>query len=168
MTAFANTATVVAAVEVEALLLGLKIAFLVLLYLFIWRIVRTVARDVRLPQESFVLAPHQAAAAGLGPRSRTGSLVVLSSPTLADDFERTLDSAPVTIGRSPENDMALVADDFATARHARIEPRRDGVWVEDLGSTNGTFVNGSKLTRPRKLTPGDVIRVGDTDFRFEA
>ena len=49
----------VAAIEVEAVLLGLKVGFLILLYLFIWRIVRTVAQDVRLPQESFVLAPQQ-------------------------------------------------------------------------------------------------------------
>jgi hypothetical protein len=154
-------------VEVEAVLLGLKVAFLVLLYLFIWRIVRTVARDVRLPQESFVLAPQQAAAAGLGPRARTGSLIVLSSPTLKEDSERTLNSAPVTIGRGADNDMALDGDEFASSRHARVEPKRDGVWVEDVGSTNGTFVNGVKLTRPRKLTAGDVIRVGETDLRFE-
>jgi pSer/pThr/pTyr-binding forkhead associated (FHA) protein len=49
-----------------------------------------------------------------------------------------------------------------------VEPRRDGVWVQDVGSTNGTFVNGMKLDGPRKLTPGDVIRVGETDLRFEA
>lgn len=158
---------IVAAVEVEAVLLGLKVGFLVLLYLFIWRIVRTVARDVRLPQESFVLAPQQAAAAGLGPRARTGVLVVLSSPTLKQDSERTLDSAPVTIGRSSANDMALGDDEFASAQHARVEPRRDGVWVEDVGSTNGTFVNGVKLGRAQKLTPGDIIRVGETDLRFE-
>lgn len=158
---------IVADVEVEAVLLGLKIAFLVLLYLFIWRIVRTVARDVRLPQESFVLAPHQAAAAGLGPRARTGSLVVLASPALKVSSERTLDSAPVTIGRSADNDMELGEDEFASAHHARVEPRRDGVWVEDVGSTNGTFVNGSKLEEPRRLAPGDVIRVGETDLRFE-
>ena len=156
------------AIEVEAVLLGLKVGFLVLLYLFIWRIVRTVARDVRLPQESFVLAPQQAAAAGLGPRARIGSLVVLSSPALKVDSERTLDSAPVTLGRSSDNDMELGDDEFASAHHARVEPRRDGVWVEDVGSTNGTFVNGSKLNGPRKLTPGDVIRVGETDLRFEA
>jgi hypothetical protein len=159
---------IVAAIEVEAVLLGLKVGFLVLLYLFIWRIVRTVARDVRLPQESFVLAPQQAAAAGLGPRARIGSLVVLSSPALKVDSERTLDSAPVTLGRSSDNDMELGDDEFASAHHARVEPRRDGVWVEDVGSTNGTFVNGSKLNGPRKLTPGDVIRVGETDLRFEA
>jgi FHA domain-containing protein len=158
---------ILGAVEVEAVLLGLKVGFLVLLYLFIWRIVRTVARDVRLPQESFVLAPQQAAAAGLGPRARTGVLVVLSSPALKVDSERTLDSAPVTLGRSSDNDMNLGDDEFASAHHARVEPRRDGVWVEDVGSTNGTFVNGVKLSRPQKLTPGDIIRVGETDLRFE-
>ena len=158
---------IVGAVEVEAVLLGLKVGFLVLLYLFIWRIVRTVARDVRLPQESFVMAPQQAAAAGLGSRARTGSLIVLSSPALKVDSERTLDSAPVTIGRSADNDMDLGDDEFASSRHARVEPRRDGVWVEDVGSTNGTFVNGMKVTRPQKLTAGDVIRVGETDLRFE-
>ncbi|MDP9491080.1 MAG: FHA domain-containing protein [Actinomycetota bacterium] len=158
---------IVGAVEVEAVLLGLKVGFLVLLYLFIWRIVRTVARDVRLPQESFVLAPQQAAAAGLGPRARTGMLIVLASPALTVDSERTLDSAPVTLGRSSDNDMNLGDDEFASAHHAKVEPRRDGVWVEDVGSTNGTFVNGIKLTRPQKLTPGDIIRVGETDLRFE-
>src|SRR5918993_1342677 len=84
------------------------------------------------------------------------------------DSERTLDSAPVTLGRSSDNDMELGDDEFASAHHARVEPRRDGVWVEDVGSTNGTFVNGMKLDGPRKLTPGDVIRVGETDLRFEA
>ena len=114
-----------------------------------------------------MLAPHQAAAVGLGPGARNGLLVVLSSPALKTDFERTLDSAPVTLGRAPDNDFNLDADEFASGHHARIEPRRDGVWVEDLGSTNGTFVNGQKLTRPRKLAPGDVVRVGETDLRFE-
>jgi pSer/pThr/pTyr-binding forkhead associated (FHA) protein len=157
---------IVAAVEVEAVLLGLKVGFLVLLYLFIWRIVRSVAKDLRLPQESFVLAPQQAAAAGLG-RAHTGLLVVLASPALDPGTERELDSSAVTLGRSAENDLVLDTDEFASVNHARIEPRRDGVWLEDLDSTNGTFLNGVKLTRPRKLTPGDVIRVGETDLRYE-
>jgi FHA domain-containing protein len=157
---------IVAAVEVEAVLLGLKIAFLVLLYLFIWRIVRSVAKDLRLPQESFVLGPQQAAAAGLG-HAHTGLLVVLASPALDTNTERELDSTPVTIGRAGDNDLAIDADEFASVHHAKIEPRRDGVWVTDLDSTNGTFVNGVKVTRPRKLSPGDVIRVGETDLRYD-
>ena len=157
---------IVGAVEVEAVLLGLKLGFLVLLYLFIWRIVRAVSRDLRLPQESFVLAPQQAAAAGLG-RTHTGVLIVLSSPAIEPGTERTLDSTPVTVGRAAENDLVLDDDEFASVKHARIEPRRDGVWLQDLQSTNGTFVNGSKVTRPLKLSPGDVIRVGETDLRYE-
>jgi pSer/pThr/pTyr-binding forkhead associated (FHA) protein len=157
---------IVGAVEVEAVLLGLKLGFLVLLYLFIWRIVRAVSRDLRLPQESFVLAPQQAAAAGLG-RPHTGVLIVLSSPAIDPGTERELDSAPVTLGRAAENDLVLDDDEFASVKHARIEPRRDGVWLQDLQSTNGTFVNGAKVTRPRKLSPGDVIRVGETDLRYE-
>lgn len=155
-----------AAVEVEAVLLGLKAGFLLLLYLFIWRIVRSVAKDLRLPQESFVLAPQQAAAAGLG-RPHTGLLVVLASPAIEPGTERELDSSAVTLGRAAENDLVLDTDEFASVHHARIEPRRDGVWLEDLASTNGTFINGIKLTRPQKLTPGDVIRVGETDLRYE-
>ncbi len=159
-----------ASVQVGEALLILKLLFLVLLYLFIWRIVRTASRDVRLPQESFVLTPGQAQAAGLIGRSsgvETGRLVVVASPSLDAGLVRVLDSAPITLGRGAQNDLTLDSDEFASARHARIEPRRDGVWVEDVGSTNGTYVNGARITKPRVLRPGDVIRVGSTDLRYE-
>jgi pSer/pThr/pTyr-binding forkhead associated (FHA) protein len=94
-------------------------------------------------------------------------LVVLASPAIEPGTERELDSSPVTLGRASENDLVLDADEFASVHHARIEPRRDGVWLEDLESTNGTFVNGIKLSRPQKLAAGDVIRVGETDLRYE-
>jgi hypothetical protein len=160
----------VSSVDVEGVLLLLKIGFLVLLYLFIWRIVRTASKDLRLPQESFILAPQEAAAAGLRdrPAPSMGRLIVLKSPALDEDDEFVLDSAGITIGRSGQNDIALDEDEFASAAHARVEPRRDGVWLEDIGSTNGTFVNGARLTRPRKLVPGDLVRVGETDMRFDA
>jgi pSer/pThr/pTyr-binding forkhead associated (FHA) protein len=160
----------VASAQVETTLLALKLAFLVLLYLFIWRIVRSAARDLRLPQESMILAPQQAAAAGLIPQPAArelGRLIVVSSPTFADGEVFVLDSHPLTIGRAVNNDVSMPDDEYASGRHARFEPRRDGIWVEDIGSTNGTFVNGIRLTRERKLTPGDVIRVGETDLRFE-
>jgi pSer/pThr/pTyr-binding forkhead associated (FHA) protein len=159
-----------ASAQVETTLLVLKLAFLVLLYLFIWRIVRSAARDLRLPQESMILAPQQAAAAGLiaQPAARElGRLVVIASPTFQDGEVFTLDSHTLTIGRAANNDVSMPDDEYASGRHARFEPRRDGIWVEDIGSTNGTFVNGIRLTRERKLTPGDVVRVGETDLRFE-
>jgi pSer/pThr/pTyr-binding forkhead associated (FHA) protein len=48
-----------------------------------------------------------------------------------------------------------------------VEPRRDGVWVSDAGSTNGTYVNGARIDKSRKLAQGDVVRVGETELRFE-
>ena len=151
-------------VSVEEVLPLLKIAFLVLLYLFIWRIVRSASRDLRLPQESFVHAPGSGAAVR-GPQ--TGRLVVVKSPTLADGFSVELDSAPITVGRGSQNTVELRGDDFASAQHAKFEPRQDGVWLEDVGSTNGTYVNGVRLTRVRKLAPGDIVRVGETDLRYD-
>jgi hypothetical protein len=153
---------------VDEVLLVLKIAFLVLLYTFIWRIVRTASRDLRLPQESFVLAPS--AAGGMQasrPGLDTGHLVVVKSADLerGEDFE--LNSAQLTIGRGSQNDIAIASDEYASARHARFEPRQDGVWVQDLGSTNGTYLNGTRLDRPRRLSHGDIVRVGETDLRYE-
>jgi hypothetical protein len=159
-----------ASAQVESTLLLLKIAFLVLLYLFIWRIVRSAARDLRLPQESMILGPQQAAAAGLVPKPEAlelGRLVVLTSPALEQGDVVELDSRPLTVGRGGNNDVPLARDEYASSRHARFEARRDGVYVEDIGSTNGTFVNGIRLTRDRRLAPGDVVRVGETDLRFE-
>jgi pSer/pThr/pTyr-binding forkhead associated (FHA) protein len=160
----------IASVAVGEALVILKILFLVLLYLFIWRIVRTASRDLRLPQESFILSPGQAQAAGLigrGHGIETGRLVVVTSPTLEQGGVHVLDTTALTIGRGAQNELTLEGDDFASARHARFEPRRDGVWVSDAGSTNGTYVNGARLSKPRRLEPGDVIRVGSTDLRYE-
>jgi FHA domain len=159
-----------ASVDVEGALLLLKAAFLVLLYLFIWRIVRTASRDLRIPQESFILAPQEAAAVGLRPEPQPemGRLVVLKSDAIDENTEFVLDSTGISIGRGNPNDVRLDADEYASAQHARVEPRRDGVWIEDVGSTNGTYVNGVRLSRPRKLSIGDLVRVGETDLRFEA
>ena len=67
-----------ASVEVQTVLLVLKICFLVLLYLFIWRIVRSAAREVRMPQESFIMGPSQAAALGLGKQAAAASGVLVA------------------------------------------------------------------------------------------
>ena len=157
-------------IAVDEALLILKVLFLVLLYLFIWRIVRSASKDVRMPQESFILRPGEAQAAGLAPAPspiQTGRLVVLKSPALEEGTTFDLDSAALTIGRGGQNDVPLEEDEFTSARHARFEPRRDGVWVQDRGSTNGTYVNGSQIDRPQRLAPGDVVRVGETDLRYE-
>jgi FHA domain-containing protein len=158
---------VIGSVAVEEALLVLKIAFLVLLYLFIWRIVRSAARDVRMPQESFVLAPGSVPGLGEAPQIQSGRLVVIKSPALEEDDELLLDSAALLVGRGSGNDVNLARDEYASSNHARVEPRRDGVWVEDVGSTNGTYLNGTRLTNPKRLAPGDILRVGETELRYE-
>lgn len=155
-------------VAVDEALLALKVAFIVLLYLFIWRIVRSASRDFRSgpASESMIISPGEAASLGLAP-SRKAKLVVLKSPALDAGEEVPIDSLPVAIGRGGQNEVPLDGDEFASAQHARFESRQDGLWVEDIGSTNGTFVNGARVTTPRRLTKGDVVRVGQTDFRVE-
>jgi hypothetical protein len=155
---------IAAQVAVEEALLLLKIGFLVLLYLFLWKIVRTASRDLRTPQESFVLAPQQVHTGAAEKRAKGRLVVVADGDGKGRVFE--IDAAAVTVGRGHANDIPL-DDEFASTQHARLEARPDGVWLEDVGSTNGTVVNGTPIDGPRKLTPGDVIRIGDTDFRFE-
>lgn len=159
--------TLTASIAVEEVLLLLKIGFLALLYLFIWRVVRVASRELRSPQESFVLAPQRARQAKPKSKARSsGRLVVVSGPGSNNTRPHLLDSGSVTVGRAAANDIPL-EDEFASTVHARVEPRQDGVWIEDAGSTNGTFVNGVRLSEPRRLSPGDVVRIGETDLRYE-
>jgi hypothetical protein len=152
--------------NVEPVLLALKALFLVLLYLFIWRVIRSASKDMRVaPQESFILAPSQLAAEHPAPSG--GRLVVRKSKALKNGRAFPAGPVPVTIGRAEDNTVALPDDEFASGHHARIESQRDGVWILDLGSTNGTFVNGARLDGRRRLREGDLVQVGDTELRFE-
>ncbi len=127
---------------------------------------RSAARDLSVPQESFVLAPSQPARPGRD-ASVPARLVVTRSPALK--IGESFEAGPValTIGRAGDNAVVLARDDFASAQHARVEAQRDGLWVIDLGSTNGTFVNGDRIDGRRRLRDGDVVKVGDTELRVE-
>jgi pSer/pThr/pTyr-binding forkhead associated (FHA) protein len=74
---------------------------------------------------------------------------------------------PALIGRDAACDLRLDADEYVSARHARLELAPDGVRVVDLGSTNGTYVNGERVARERLLRSGDVLRLGQTELRLE-
>ena len=154
--------TVIGSLAVGEALLILKILFLLLLYLFIWRIVRTASRDLRLPQESFVLAPEQAAGL-LGAVEARRARVASSSPTAG--------SADSTRARSRSAAAPRTTSRWTTTSPRRATPassrRRDGVWVSDAGSTNGTYVNGAKLSKPHRLEARRRVRVGNTDLRYE-
>jgi len=157
------------ALATDETLLILKIVFLVLLYGFILYVVRSATKDIGgAPQESIILGAADAARLRAdvgGSQPPPARFLVLNGPGLRNG--RTLDvSVPTVLGRDRDSGIKLGDDEFASARHARIEPRPDGIWVEDLGSTNGTFVNGERITAER-LSPGDVVRVGETELRLE-
>ncbi len=166
--------SIVASTGVAELLLVLKIAFLVLLYLFVVRVIRTAGRESKQQepsQDSMILTPAAAAKAGLGrgkaQQPKSVRLVVRRSPSLEEGAAFPLNSAPLTVGRGGQNDLVLEGDEFASSRHARIEVRGDGAWVQDLESTNGTFVNGSRVAGAQRLGAGDMLRVGETDLLVE-
>jgi len=155
-------------IDVDEALLALKIAFLVLLYLFIWLIVRSATKDLKVaPQESIVLGAEEASQLRAQFALQPVRLTVLASPALQPGA--TMEIATAThVGRGAENGIRLEDDDFVSSRHARFDPRPDGLWIEDIGSTNGTFVNGARVTSARLLHSGDVVRIGQTDLQVAA
>lgn len=154
--------------SVEPVLIALQAAFVVLLYVFVWRVVRSAERGLpATSQESFVMAPAQAAQARADAGILPGRLVVRRSRAVP--VGRAFDAGPVpaTIGRAEDNLIVISGDDYASSHHARVEAGLDGTWVIDLGSTNGTYVNGERVDGRRRLHEGDVLQVGDTELAFE-
>jgi pSer/pThr/pTyr-binding forkhead associated (FHA) protein len=158
-----------AGLTVDETLLGLKVAFLVLLYLFVWLVVRSATKGLSAgaPQESIVLPAAEAQALRASLNSSTRRVRVLASPALAPGTAIELSQA-AGVGHGAENAIRLDGDTTVSSRHATLDSRADGLWVEDAGSTNGTFVNGAPVTTRRLLQPGDVIRIGHTDLLVEA
>ncbi|HMK92151.1 MAG TPA: FHA domain-containing protein [Thermoleophilia bacterium] len=191
----------------DVVLLVLKIAFIVLLFLFVYLVVRRAGRDVAgqqprqappapsraaAPAAAPAPAPAPVAAAAMVPestpaerrrrrerrhaeRTQAGEsldllahidprLVVVSSPVLAPGTEVRLDGW-IMIGRSPTSDLVL-DDPYVSQTHARVVPRGQLHFVEDLGSTNGTFVNGREVVEGQLLLDAE-LRVGETVFRYE-
>ncbi len=148
-------------------LLGLKIGFLVLLYLFIWLVVRSATRQVvAAPQESMVISARDAAVLRAQLAAPSVRLVVRASPVLAIGTEVAI-SGPTRVGRAPDCELVLEGDTTVSSTHANLDSRLDGLWVEDTGSTNGTFVNDAPVTAARLLHQGDVVRFGQTDLVVE-
>ena len=149
-------------------LLILKIVFLVLLYGFILLIARSATKDLGgAPQESIVLGAAEAARLRAELGARPARFVVVTSPDLRPESAIEV-AAPTIVGRESGSGIRLEHDEFVSARHVRIDSRPDGVWIEDLGSTNGTFVNNARVTGARRLAANDVLKVGATELRLLA
>jgi hypothetical protein len=132
----------------------LKYGLLALVYLFIWRALRRVSADLRVASPS----------GGSGPRTVAmpsgATTVVVYGPDGARPRTFRL-AASMAVGRAPECEIRL-DDTYVSQQHARIFGKGDRWYVEDLGSTNGTFVNDQRLAAPAQVEPGDRIRVGTT------
>jgi hypothetical protein len=131
----------------------LRLLFLLFLYLFLFAVVRVLVRDLR--------------AAAREPEAELGRLVVVASPGADPPAGAVFPiDAITTLGRDVNN--AIVVDDpFASAEHAILTFRGRSWFVEDLGSTNGTYVNGARVEGVAPLGYGDEVQVGQVRFRLE-
>jgi hypothetical protein len=140
---------------------ALKYGLLVLLFLFLWRSMRWVVRGLSLDSAP----PPPASVGGGGGRATAPSepmptTLLVHPPDGGKPRSVRLETA-TTIGRGPECELRI-EDTYASQQHARIFGKQGGWYVEDLGSTNGTFVNEQRLAAPALLQPGDRVRVGTT------
>lgn len=142
-------------------LTAFKLLLLILLYLFLARAVRAVTLDLFGPRKRKVEAPPRPAVAEPQRRQRRPprELVVHAPdqrPTVVP-----LARTAVTFGRSERMTVAL-DDSYVSEEHALVSPDGDGWLVRDLGSTNGTYLNGAKVTQPTPISAGDQLRIGKT------
>ena len=137
-----------------------KYGLLALLWLFVIFAVRTVRTDLWGSRS----APRPTApppAKTPKPRGRTQARRLVVTEGALAGTTISLGDAPVTLGRADDSTLVLT-DDYASSRHARLVPGDDAWLVEDLGSTNGTYLGSSKVTRPTPVPLGQPIRIGKT------
>ncbi len=138
------------------LLLVLQLGFVALLYLILMRFARTLLRDLRSAEQAQVAS-----------RTGIGRLSVLESPGDEPPAGTTIALGPInSIGRNVNNTI-YVEDDFVSTNHAMLTFRGRSWFVEDQGSTNGTYVNGHRIDRPVALSYGDEIAIGRVRMRLE-
>jgi hypothetical protein len=156
----------------EPLAVALKFGFLAVLYLFLLWVARSAIRDLRRDEGSSVAEPVDAPNPGrsrrAGPDLRAGvapRLEVVAA--MGHEPGTSFDVGEgATLGRSNGADIRI-DDPFASSAHARIFPRGDFMYVEDMGSTNGTYLNGRQLRQAQRLRMADVIRIGDSEYRYQ-
>lgn len=151
-----------------------RFGFLILLWIFVFTVVGVIRRDLFAGARSgrIVAAPRAVGASTGQPaakpakvkRGRAAHQLVVTAGQLAGT-RITLGEAPITIGRA-EDSTLVITDDYASARHARLLPREGQWFVEDLGSTNGTYLDRAKVTGPTPVPLGVSIRIGRTSLEL--
>ena len=150
-----------------------RLAFLGLLWAFVLMTVLVLRRDLRQPADARPTRRARPARASKPPRAprsskstkvRGSKLVVVEGPLKGTVIPLT--GAQVTIGRAPDSTL-VIEDDYASSRHARVYQSEGGWIVEDLGSTNGTWIDRTRITTPTVLTMGAPLRVGRTTLTLQ-
>lgn len=145
--------------NVDLVFLGLRVGFALLLYLFLFLIALVAARDLRA-------SSRERRETGDAPATELGRLTVVESEGNGSLVGQWFPLAPVTsLGREPTSTIALV-DSFISGEHALLSWRDDQWWLEDLKSTNGTFVNHERVRHPTEVVFGDLIQVGRTTLKL--
>jgi hypothetical protein len=157
--------------ELDPVAVALKFGFIAVLYLFLLWVARSALRDLRGtgrevagPEYDDATAMHRAGSVldtpGGMPRLRVDTAPGLRSGAVYDLSNGAL------LGRGDDADIVL-EDSFSSTRHARLIPQGDTIVLEDLGSTNGTYLNEEPLSGPQPLHDGDRIKIGSSEFLFE-
>lgn len=150
----------------EPIAVALKFGFLAVLYLFLFWVSRSALRELRRTTQP---APEATGYHAIGPGGRAAAtdaeLVAVRGGGL-DPGERFDLFGGLSIGRSSDADVRI-EDRYASAVHSRVYSRGASYYVEDMNSTNGTFLNGGLLDGEAELSDLDEIKIGDTEFRFE-
>jgi hypothetical protein len=146
----------------EGILTVLKFCLLALLYLFLARVVWVVSTELR-GTPVVAAAPPEPAASSRGSRRRGGWRVTIVEPK--NDRGAAFDvDGELTIGRAGGCGITLSGDTFVSQVHARVFDRDGDLYVEDLGSTNGTLLNGAPVHEPTRLRRGDRVHIGQTEI----
>ena len=159
----------------DPIAVALKFGFLAVLYLFLLWIARSALKDLRRAGDPRgpAAAQDDADATGLHPAAGPivrdldlldPRLVVERAPGHSPGMEYEVAEGAV-MGRGDQAEIRL-EDPFASSRHARLVRQAGAVVLEDMGSTNGTYLNEELLSGPQPLHPGDRVRIGDSEFTY--
>jgi len=154
----------------ELLLSILRIGFLFALWWFVLTVVSVLRRDLQAPRDAKPLTPERAPQRP-SPRAtlrvrKTSTQLIIVEGALSGTIV-PLGISPIVIGRAPDATIVL-DDDFVSTHHARLTPNGNHWIVEDLGSTNGTWIDKNRVSTPTVFRPGTQLRIGKTSMELSS